>query len=97
MTFTFLQCIYPHHIHTTHPPTHQVLHHLHPLAAEVADGTCNVHNLLLLDLVQDSVDGDQSPRPTHTSTVRERVACKNEKNSHEKIENFILKGPNIST
>ena len=54
-----------------YPPINPpVLHHLHPLAAEVADGACNVHNLLQLDLVQDSVDGDQSPRPAHTSTVR---------------------------
>ena len=68
--------IYLHTYTITHPPTHQVLHHLHPLAAEVADDACNVHNLLLFDLVQDSVDGDQSPRPTHTRTVR--VACKNE-------------------
>ena len=40
----------------------------------MVDDACNVHYPLLLDLVQDSVDGDQSPRPTHTRTGGEGAA-----------------------
>ena len=49
--------------------THWVLHHLHPLSSEVLDDPRNIHHLFLCDLIQDSVYGDECPRPTHSSTT----------------------------
>ena len=34
----------------------------------LVDGPCNVHHLLLLDLLLDIVNADEGPRAPHTST-----------------------------
>ena len=49
--------------------THEALDHLHSLCSEVDDDTSYIHHLLLLQLVQNTVNGYQSTSPTNTSTV----------------------------
>ena len=51
------------------PLTHEALDHLHSLCSEVDDDTSYIHHLLLLQLVQNTVNGYQSTSPTNTSTV----------------------------
>ena len=51
------------------PLTHRSLDHLHALVPHLVDGSCNVHHLLLLDLLQDIVNTDEGAGTTHTSTV----------------------------
>ena len=45
------------------------LHHLRPLVSHLVDGSCNVHHLLLLDLVQDIVYADEGTSTSNSSTV----------------------------
>ena len=45
------------------------LDHLHALVPHLVDGSCNVHHLLLLDLLQDIVNADEGPSATNTSTL----------------------------
>ena len=54
-----------------HRSTHHCLNHLHPLLADGVDTASNVHHSLLLNLVQDSVNGDVGSSTTHTSTAVE--------------------------
>ena len=49
--------------------THRSLHHLHALVPHLVDGSCNVHHLLLLDLLQDIVNADEGTSTTNTSTA----------------------------
>ena len=35
----------------------------------LVDGSCNVHHLLILDLLQDAVNADEGPSATNTSTA----------------------------
>ena len=44
------------------------LHHLHALVSHLVDGSCNVHHLLLLDLVQDIVYADEGTSTSNSST-----------------------------
>ena len=48
--------------------TYHGLDHLHTLVSHLVDGSCNVHHLLLLDLLQDIVNADESTSTTNTST-----------------------------
>ena len=50
--------------------THRSLYHLHALVPHLVDGSCNVHHLLLLDLLQHIVHADEGASTTNTSTVR---------------------------
>jgi hypothetical protein len=37
--------------------------------SHLVDGSCNVHHLLLLDLLLDNVYADEGPSATNTSTI----------------------------
>ena len=45
----------------------------------LVDGSCNVHHLLLLDLLQDVVNADEGPSTTNTST--------GDKNHSDRVQN----------
>ena len=47
---------------------HWSLHHHHALVPHLVDGSCNVHHLLLLDLLQDIVNANEGTSATNTST-----------------------------
>ena len=49
--------------------THHSLNHLHALVPHLVDGSCNVHQLLLLDLLQHVVDTDEGTSTSNTSTA----------------------------
>ena len=53
--------------------TYWALNHLHSLVAEVFNGACYINHFLFLNLFQYSVNGDQCPSSTHTSTAGEGV------------------------
>ena len=49
--------------------TYRSLDHLHALVPHLVDGSCNVHHLLLLDLLQHIVNADEGTSATNTSTL----------------------------
>ena len=49
--------------------TYRCLDHLHALVPHLVDCSCNVHHLLLLDLLQDTVNTDEGTSTSNTSTV----------------------------
>ena len=51
--------------------TYHSLYHLHALVSHLVDGSCNVHHLLLLDLLQDIINADEGSCTTYSSTKQE--------------------------
>ena len=49
--------------------THRCLDHLHALVPQLVDGSCNVHHLHLLDLLQHVVNTDEGTSTSNTSTA----------------------------
>ena len=49
--------------------THHSLNHLHALVPHLVDGSSNVHQLLLLDLLQHIVNTDEGTSTSNTSTA----------------------------
>ena len=54
--------------------THRSLRHLHALVPHLVDDSCNVHHLLLLDLLQDIVNADEGT--SMPNTMHHRVPPK---------------------
>jgi hypothetical protein len=50
--------------------TYNILNHLHSLSPHVHDDLWYVHLLLFGGLAQSYVNGNQCPRPTNSSTVK---------------------------
>ena len=57
----------------THTHTHRALNHLHSLVAQFLYDASNIHYSLILNLIHDTVNGDQCSSPTHTSTTANRT------------------------
>ena len=53
-------------------PAYRSLHQLHPLLADPVDGAGDVNHLLSLQLLQDTVNGDESTCATNASTTAGR-------------------------
>ena len=56
----------------TSVPTYQSLHHVHPLMPHTVNGAKDVNYLLFLQLLQDTVNGDESACATNSSTTAGR-------------------------
>ena len=50
--------------------TYWSLDHLHALVPHLVDGSCNVHHLLLLDLLQDIVHANEGTSAPDTSAMK---------------------------
>ena len=75
--------------------THWVLNHLHSLSSEVLDNSGNVHHSLLCNLIQNSVYGDECPRPPHSSTAHHTHT--HHYNTHTHTEKGSFKTPSQIT
>ena len=56
----------------TSVPTYHSLHHVHPLMPNTVNGAEDVNHLLFLQLLQDTVNGDESACATNSSTTAGR-------------------------
>lgn len=58
--------------------THQILHHAHPLAAQFCHQTVDIHKIMITDVLDEVVQGDEDARPAHAGTEErgeERLFC----------------------
>lgn len=52
--------------------THQILHHAHPLAAQLCHQAIDVHKVVIPDVLDEVVQGDKHARPAHSSAAGRR-------------------------
>ena len=76
------------------------LHHLCALVSHLVDGSCNVHHLLLLDLVQDIVYADEGTSTSNSSTrpqihVFHAIYLQDQQTKHSREVNMYLQCTSI--